>query len=83
MLGDFESARRLLRKGLLEGHGDFSMVWLRAAECLDVFGKLAWYGEIVDAMKFSPLQMDNPYFALEQAMRYGRGTVGQTTTRTN
>jgi serine/threonine-protein kinase len=76
MLGDFEAARRLLRRGLLEVRGDWSMAWLRAAENLEVFGKLPWYWEIVDGMKFPPLQMDNPYFALEQAMRYGRGTVG-------
>jgi len=83
MLGDFESARRWLRQALLEGHGDFSMLFLRAAEKLEMFGKLAWYWEIVDAMKFPPLQMDNPYFALEQAMRYGRGTVGPATTTTS
>ena len=83
MLGDFEAARRWLRRGLLEGHGDWSMLSLRAAESLEIFGKFARYWEIVDAMKFPPLQMDNPYFALEQAMRYGRGTVSQTTTRTS
>jgi hypothetical protein len=66
---------------LIEGRGDFSMLTLRTAGALEMFGKLAWYWEIVDAMKFTPLQMDHPYFALEQAMRYGRGTVGQTGTR--
>ncbi len=83
MLGDFESARRWLRQGLLEGHGDWSMLGLRTAEKLEIFGKLAWYWEIADAMKFPPFQMDNPYFMLEQAMRYGRGTVGAITTSTN
>ncbi|HSG01627.1 MAG TPA: serine/threonine-protein kinase [Vicinamibacterales bacterium] len=74
MVGDVEAARRWLRKGLLEGHGDWSMLELRSAEMLEMFGKLAWYWEIVETMKFPPLQMDNPYFALEQAIRYGRGT---------
>jgi hypothetical protein len=60
-----------------------SMLWLRAAENLETFGKLAWYWEIVDAMKFPPLQVHNPYFALEQAMRYGRGTVGTPSTSTS
>ena len=83
MLGDFESARRWLRQGLLEGHGDWSMLSLRSAEKLEMFGKLAWYWEIIDEMKFPPLQMDHPYFALEQAMRYGRGTVGAPTTSTS
>ncbi len=80
MLGDFESARRWLRQGLLEGHGDWSMLGLRTAEKLEIFGKLAWYWEIIDGMNFPPLQMDSPFFALEQAMRYGRGTVGPATT---
>ena len=83
MLGDFEAARRWMRTGLLEGHGDWSMLSLRAADQMEVFGKLAWYWEIVDGMKFPPLLPANPYFALEQAMRYGRGTVGPATTSTN
>ena len=83
MLGDFESARRWLRQGLLEGHGDWTMLGLRTAHILEMFGKLAWYWEIVDGLKFPPLQMDNPYFALEQAMRYGRGSVGALTTSTS
>jgi serine/threonine protein kinase/tetratricopeptide (TPR) repeat protein len=73
MVGDFEAARRWLGKGLLEGHGDWTMLELRSATMLEMFGKLAWYWDIVDGMEFPPLQMDNPYFALEQAMRYGRG----------
>jgi serine/threonine protein kinase/tetratricopeptide (TPR) repeat protein len=83
MLGDFDAARRWMRQGLLEGRGDLSMLWLRTAGHLEIFGKLTWYWEIVDAMKFPPLQMDHPYFALEQAMRYGRGTDGPTTTGTS
>lgn len=77
MLGDFEAARRWLRQGLLEGHGDWTMVELRAAVHLEMFGKLGWYWEIVDEMKFPPLQMDHPYFALEQQMRYHRGVGGE------
>ncbi len=77
MLGDFDAARRWLRQGLLEGRGDLSMLWLRTAGHVEVFGKLAWYWEIVDAMKFPPLQMDNPYYALEQQMRYHRGVGGE------
>ena len=83
MLGDFDAARRWLRKGLSEGHGDWSMLTLRSAEKLEMFGKLTWYWEIVDAMKFPPLQMDNPYFALEQAMRYGRGAGSAIAATTN
>ena len=83
LIGDFEAAHRLLRRGVLEGRGDYSMLWLRAAESLELFGKFPWYWEIVDEMKFPPIQMDNPYFALEQALRYGRGTVGPATTSTS
>jgi TolB-like protein/predicted Zn-dependent protease len=82
-LGELENARRWLRKGLVEGRGSWSMLELRTAFRLDMFGKFPWYWEIIDAMNFPPRQMDSPFFALEQAMRYGRGKVDTTTTRTN
>jgi serine/threonine protein kinase/tetratricopeptide (TPR) repeat protein len=75
LLGDFEAARRWLRKGLREGRGDWSMLTLRCFPALGVFGRLPWFWEIIDEMNLPPLQMDHPSFALEQALRYRRGTL--------